>query len=189
MHNSSEKYTFKITVVGDGQVGKTSLIQKFTEGNFQEEYIKTIGAQFSVYEMEIEGDFVTLFFWDIAGQDEFHFLRPSFYKDSKAAIIVYSLEENNLGKDSLKHILNWHDDILQFCGDIPVVVFANKVDLVDKENLVDTKILKIVKKRNFLEYYRTSAKTGEGVTQAFQAIIRELYIKYKALFKELRGKS
>ncbi len=189
MHSSSEKYIFKIVVVGDGQVGKTSLIQKFTEGNFQEEYIKTIGAQFSIYEMEIDGDFCELFFWDIAGQDEFHFLRPSFYRDSKAAIIVYSLEENDLGKNSLKHIPNWHDDILQFCGDIPVVVFANKVDLVDKENLVDTKILKIMKKRNFLEYYRTSAKTGEGVFPAFQTIIRELYNKYKALFLELQGKS
>jgi len=189
MHNGSEKYVFKITVVGDGSVGKTSLIRKFTEGNFQEEYIKTIGAQFSIYEMEIDGDFCELFFWDIAGQDEFHFLRPSFYRDSKAAIIVYSLEENDLGKNSLKHIPNWHDDILKFCGDIPIVVFANKVDLVDKENLVDTKILKIMKKGNFLEYYRTSAKTGEGVSQAFQAIIRELYNKYKALFLELQGKS
>ncbi|MFX1321773.1 MAG: GTP-binding protein [Promethearchaeota archaeon] len=185
---SGDRWSFKITVVGDGQVGKTSLIQKFTKGSFQEEYIKTIGAQFSIYEMEIDGDFCELFFWDIAGQDEFHFLRPSFYKDSKAAIIVYSLEENDLGKNSLKHIPNWHDDILKFCGDIPIVVFANKVDLVDKENLVDTKILKIIKKRNFLEYYRTSAKTGEGVSQAFQTIIRELYNKYKALFLELKSK-
>ena len=185
---SGDRWLFKITVVGDGQVGKTSLIQKFTKGSFQEEYIKTIGAQFSIYETEIDGDFCELFFWDIAGQDEFHFLRPSFYKDSKAAIIVYSLEENDLGKNSLKHIPNWHDDILKFCGDIPIVVFANKVDLVDKENLVDTKILKIMKKRNFLEYYRTSAKTGEGVSQAFQTIIRELYNKYKALFLELKSK-
>lgn len=191
MPSNSDKYIFKITVIGDGSVGKTSLIRKYTQGSFQEDYIKTIGAQFSKYEIEIDGDYVTLFFWDIAGQDEFHFLRPSFYKDSKAAIIVYSLEENenDLGKNSLKHIPNWHDEILKFCDDIPIVVFANKVDLIDKENLVDTKILKIVKKRDFIGYYRTSAKTGEGVSQAFQAIIRELYNKYKAIFLELRGKS
>ena len=189
MPSNSDKYIFKITVIGDGSVGKTSLIRKYTQGSFQEDYIKTIGAQFSIYEMEIDGDVVTLFFWDIAGQDEFHFLRPSFYKDSKAAIIVYSLEENDLGKNSFKHIPNWHDDILKFCDDIPIVVFANKVDLVNKDNLVDTKILKIVKKRGFIGYYRTSAKTGEGVSQAFQAIIRELYNKYKAIFLELRGKS
>ncbi len=189
MNDIKEKYIFKITVIGDGFVGKTSLIRKFTQGSFQEDYVKTIGAQFSVFEEEIDGDMCKLFFWDIAGQDEFHFLRPAFYKDSKAAIIVYTLEENDLGKESFKHLTNWHEDIKQFCGDIPVVVFANKVDLVDKKTLDNTKIQKIVKKRNYLKYFMTSAKTGEGVNEAFQAIIRELYYKYKAIFSELRSKS
>ncbi|UCD01401.1 MAG: GTP-binding protein [Promethearchaeota archaeon] len=187
MKDTKEKYVFKITIVGDGFVGKTSLIRKFTQGTFQKDYIKTIGAQFSIFEEKIDGDLCKLFFWDIAGQDEFHFLRPAFYKDSKAAIIVYTLEENNLGKESFKHLPNWHDDLKQFCGDIPIVVFANKVDLVDKELLNYTKISKIVKKRNLLGYYLTSAKTGDGVTQAFQALIRELYNKYKAIFSELQS--
>ena len=181
MTKTKEVYRFKITVIGDGGVGKTSLIKKFTQGEFDEDYIKTIGAQFSVYEMEIEGDFVTLFFWDIAGQDEFHFLRPSFYKDSKAAIIVYSLEENEIGKDSFKHIVNWHDDILQFCGDVPVVVFANKVDLIIEDNIDNTEIERIVEDRDFLGYYLTSAKTGQGVHKAFNTIIKNLYDKYKVL--------
>ncbi|MFX0136616.1 MAG: hypothetical protein ACFFDN_23460, partial [Candidatus Hodarchaeota archaeon] len=68
-------------------------------------------------------------------------------------------------------------------------IFANKVDLVDKESIDDTKISKIVKKKNLLGYYLTSAKTGEGVNIAFQAIIRNLYDKYKALFSELQSKS
>ena len=98
MNKSKLRFKFKITVIGDGRVGKTSLIRRFTKGSFQKDYIKTIGAQFSKYVEEIEGDHCELFFWDIAGQDEFHFLRPSFYKDSSAAIIVYSLEKNSLGK-------------------------------------------------------------------------------------------
>ncbi|MFX1408879.1 MAG: Rab family GTPase [Promethearchaeota archaeon] len=179
MTKTKEVYRFKITVIGDGGVGKTSLIKKFTQGEFDEDYIKTIGAQFSKYVEEIEGDSCNLFFWDIAGQDEFHFLRPSFYKESRAAIIVYSLEENDLGKESFKHIANWHDDIKKFCGDIPAIVFGNKVDLVDEKNIDNSKILKFVNKRDLLGYYKTSAKTGQGVTQAFHAIIRELYNKYK----------
>ena len=187
MNKSQDIFKFKITIIGDGGVGKTSLIRKFTQGSFQKDYIKTIGAQFSKYVKEIEGDQCELFFWDIAGQDEFHFLRPSFYKNSNAAIIVYSLEENILGKESFKNITNWYYDLKQFCGIIPVLVFANKVDLVDKDILDNVKILKFVKKKNLLGYYLTSAKTGESVFEAFQAIIKELYYKYKAMFVELGG--
>ena len=181
------KFKFKITVIGDGGVGKTSLIRKFTQGSFQKDYMKTIGAQFSKYAEEIEGDQCELFFWDIAGQDEFHFLRPSFYKESRAAIIVYSLEENILGKESFKNITHWYNDLKQFCGIIPVLVFANKVDLVDKDIFDNVKILKLVKKKNLLGYYLTSAKTGESVYDAFQAIIKELYYKSKAMYAELDG--
>lgn len=187
MNEQKDKFVFKIAVIGDGGVGKTSLIRRFTKGGFNEEYIKTIGAQFSKYEQDIEGDDCELNFWDIAGQDEFHFLRPSFYKDSQAAIIVCSLEENELGKVSFKNIPHWYDDLRKFCGVIPVVLFANKVDLVNTETLNESKMVKFVQKRNLLGYYLTSAKTGESVNDAFQAIIRELYYKYKAIFEGLKG--
>ncbi|MHA1988230.1 MAG: GTP-binding protein, partial [Promethearchaeota archaeon] len=117
------KFKVKITVIGDGRVGKTSLIKKFTQGSFQKEYIKTIGAQFSKYDEEIEGDRYELFFWDIAGQDEFHFLRPSFYRSSVASIVVFSIEDNDFGKESFKHAGLWLKEIKKFCGDIPVALF------------------------------------------------------------------
>lgn len=86
---------------------------------------------------------------------------------------------------SFKNISNWYDDLTQYCGIIPVVVFANKVDLVDNTTLDNKKVIKFVKKRNLLGYYLTSAKTGERVDEAFQVIIKELYYKYKAIFEEL----
>ncbi|MFX0002313.1 MAG: Rab family GTPase [Candidatus Hodarchaeota archaeon] len=187
MNDTKDKFTFKITVIGDGAVGKTSLIRKFTKGGFQEEYIQTIGAQFSKYIEEIEGDSCELFFWDIAGQDTFHFLRPAFYKATIAVIIVYSLEENDLGRESFKHISAWHNEIKKFCGDIPVVLFGNKVDLVDENTLDDDNALKFVEKHEILGYYRTSAKTGQGVNNAFQKIIRELYHKYKGIYSEINS--
>jgi len=181
----SQKFGFKITIIGDGSVGKTSLIEKFTQGSFQKEYIKTIGAQFSEYDAEISGDTIRLLFWDIAGQDDFLFLRPSFYRESRAAIIVYSLEENDLGKRSFEHITDWQEDIIKHCGDIPIVVFANKVDLIEENNLDKMNIQEVVKERDFLGYYLTSAKTGQGVHEAFNAIIKKLYSKYKALSSEM----
>ncbi|MFX0141873.1 MAG: Rab family GTPase [Candidatus Hodarchaeota archaeon] len=181
MNDKGLKFRFKVTVIGDGMVGKTSLIKKFTQGSFRNEYIKTIGAQFSVYNAEINGDKIRLLFWDIAGQDDFNFLRPSFYRDAAAAIIVYTLEENSLGSSSFNNIARWHEDLKQFCTNIPVVVFANKVDLVSENELDESIIQEIVKQRDFLGYFKTSAKTGQGVIEAFNAIIDELYRKFKAL--------
>ena len=179
MNELSRRFKFKITVIGDGGVGKTSLIQKFTNDTFKMEYKKTIGAQFSLYDKEIEGDKIKLLFWDIAGQDDFNFLRPAFFRDSRAAIIVYSLEENELGEDSFEHIQNWVQDIYSYCGEIPVVVFANKVDLVDEQKLDTSKLVELVKKKYFLGVFITSAKTGEGVIEAFNTIIDDLHLKYK----------
>ena len=105
------------------------------------------------------------------------FMRPTFYKGSKAAIIVFSHAEGE--EESYEHISSWHDDIKKFCGDLPVVIFGNKVDLVKEKNLDQKKVLDLVKERDFLGYYKTSAKTGNGVYKAFQAIIKELYNKYK----------
>ncbi len=112
-------------------------------------------------------------------------MRPSFYRESRATIIVFSLEENDLGKRSFEHIKDWHEDIKKYCGDIPVVLFANKVDLIKEENLEKTKIQDLVNERNFLGYYLTSAKTGQGVHEAFNAIIDKLYSKFKALSSEM----
>ncbi|MFX1311437.1 MAG: Rab family GTPase [Promethearchaeota archaeon] len=174
-----EKFTFKVTVIGDGFVGKTSLIKKFTQGGFQEDYIQTIGAQWSKYEEQLERDKCKLFFWDIAGQDAFHFLRPVFYKSSLAAIIVFSIEDNDFGQESFKHITNWHDEIKKFCGDIPIILFGNKVDLVNEEKIDEEKIMNLVKERNFIAFFPTSAKTGQNVEKAFKALIEELHDRAK----------
>jgi len=179
MNELAKGFRFKITVVGDGGVGKTSLIQKFTNNTFKKDYIKTLGAQFSLYDKEIEDDIVKLIFWDIAGQDDFNFLRPAFFKNSQTAIIVYSLEENQLGEDSFEHIQNWVKDIYSYCGEIPVIVFANKADLVTEQKLDTSKLAELVKKNSFLGYFITSAKTGQGVIEAFSTIIDDLYLKNK----------
>jgi len=176
---NSEEFRFKIVVVGDGAVGKTSLIKKFTKGTFEMDYIKTIGAQFSKYNKEINEDMIRLIFWDIAGQEDFNFLHHLFYKETKAVIIVVSLEENDLGNNSFTHIENWNDELKKYCDDIPVVLFANKVDLIEKINIDISRIEELVKNYNFLNYYITSAMTGEGVIEAFNVIIEKLYLKYK----------
>ncbi|MHA1985737.1 MAG: Rab family GTPase [Promethearchaeota archaeon] len=185
MSENGRKFRFKVTVIGDGRVGKSSLITKFTQGSFKKDYVKTIGAQFSVYDKIIDEDKIRLLFWDIAGQDNFHFLRPNFFKNSRAAIIVYSLEDNKFGKESFEHLTIWYDDIIKFCGNIPIVIFGNKVDLVDEDKIDNDKLQDLMNNKNFLGHYITSAKTGKGVIEAFNAIIDTLYSKFKSLSAEL----
>jgi small GTP-binding protein len=168
-------YVFKITVLGDPRVGKTSLIKKYTKGTFKKDYIKTLGAQFSKYEETINGDQCNLFFWDIAGQDSWQFMHETFYRGSKAAIIVFSHTDD----ESFKHIDNWHDELIDICGDIPVVLFGNKLDLVNEDKLNEVKVEKLVEERGFLDYIKTSAKTGTGVYKGFQKIIKNLYHNFK----------
>ncbi len=102
-------------------------------------------------------------------------MRPTFYKGSKAAIIVFS----HTDEDSYNHITSWHEDIKKYTGDIPIVLFGNKVDLVKKKDLDDSNVQKVIDEKDFLGYYKTSAKTGENVFSAFQAIIKNLYQKFK----------
>jgi len=187
MSDQDYQFRFKISVIGDGRVGKTSLIKKFTQGSFESDYIKTIGAQFSTFDKKLNGDQIKLIFWDIAGQKDFEFLHPSFYKNSGAAIIVYSLEESELGKNSFNHIINWYNELSKFCEDIPILLFANKLDLVGKNKVNEEKIQDLVKELKFLGYYLTSAKTGKGVIKAFNAIIEKLYFKNKELAIALEG--
>jgi small GTP-binding protein len=174
-------YKFKIVLIGNGGVGKTSLIRRFTQDTFKKQYIKTIGAQFSLHHKEIENDQVSLILWDIAGQDKFNFMRALFYKDTKAAVIVYSLEMNKMGKKSLEDVKTWYEDLTKHCGNIPIAIFANKVDIA-YENVVDIDMVKnIIDNGNneFLGYFVTSAKTGEGVNSAFGSIYEQMYYKFR----------
>jgi len=174
----SPEYGFKVIVVGDNKVGKTSLIKQYTQGSFNKDYVKTIGAQYSVYDKEVEGNKVTCLFWDIAGSKEFHFLRPRFFKNSKAAIIVYSLGEDDLSKDSLNQISNWYDEIVKYCSDIPIIIIANKAELVDQTKMDNSLIQEFVNEKKLLGFFITSVKNRQGIIKAFDTIIEAIYNKF-----------
>ena len=181
MSDDEKGYGFKIVVVGDGAVGKTSLIKKYTQGSFKKEYIATLGTQFSKYEEEIDEEKVELFLWDIAGQDQFQALRQRFYTGSSGAIIVFSHSPEQ--SQSYDHVLRWFDDLKKHCGNIPLVLFGNKVDLIDEAELSsnsglptsDINVEQFAKDNKFVGYYKTSALTGQGVTDAFKVLVKKLY--------------
>ena len=181
----SQEFCFKIAVIGDSQVGKTSLMDKFTKKSFDRDNGRTFGVKVSMFNSEIEGNLIKLGIWDIAGGTKYHFLLPGFLKESKAAILVFSLEDNDLGKESFIHIPEWHKEILKNCGEIPVFIFANKVDLVNENKLSESRIKNLVEEYNFRGYYLTSAMS-ESVIRILKVISKELYEENRVLHLEFK---
>lgn len=171
----------KIIVIGAPAVGKTSLVRKYTKGEFQKEYISTLGAQFSRYEEMINNNRIELIIWDIAGQETFEMMRKKFYIGSSAGIVVFSHAPEESG--SVPEIEKWMNELRSNCGEIPVILFGNKIDLIDvneleiNDNLLgsNSNIEQLIKKHGFMGYYKTSALTGEGVNEAFQSLVRKLF--------------
>jgi len=172
---SDKAFGFKITVVGDGAVGKTSLIKRYTTNTFERDYISTLGMQFSRYEEKIQSEMVELFLWDLAGQESFISLREKFYLGSSGAIIVFSLAPEEI--ETYHNIHKWLSNIKDTCGRITIVLLGNKADLVDQNALEtspnyktsDIHVQQFAQDHNIMEYYRTSALTGQGVKDAFQS--------------------
>jgi Ras-related protein Rab-2A len=137
--------------------------------------------QFSKFEEDVAGEKVELLLWDLAGQESFGTLRDRFYAGSSGAIIVFSLAPEEL--ETYNHINKWLSDIRKACGNIPVILFGNKADLVDQSALAtspdyttsDVHVLKFVEDNKIIKYYKTSALTGQDVKEAFQALVIKLY--------------
>lgn len=123
-----------------------------------------------------------MFIWDIAGQDSFQALRQRFYTGSSGAIIVFSHAPEQ--PQTYEHVPRWLKDLKTHCGNIPIVLFGNKIDLVDEEELSvnpniptsDSNVESFAKENRFIGYYKTSALTGHKVTDAFKALVKKLYM-------------
>ncbi len=176
----SDAFKFKIIVVGDAAVGKTSLIKRYMTNTFEKDYKATLGMQFSRYEEFVEEEKVELLLWDLAGQESFSTLRDRFYGGSSGAIVVFSLSPEEL--ETYDHTTRWLSDVRKACGRIPILLFGNKADTVDQNALAtpnyatsDVHVKKFADDQKIIEYYKTSALTGQSVNEAFQALVHKLY--------------
>lgn len=154
----------KMCLIGEAEVGKTSLIRRFVIDKYDEKYIATIGSKTSKKTMTIKGDGVDvnlkLMIWDILGQRSFARLQKVAYNGAKGAFIVLDLTR----KDTLDSFDNWLFSLYKVTGEIPVVVLVNKNDL--EPEFGESEIQELLKDYGF-PYYYTSAKTGEKVNEAF----------------------
>ncbi len=165
----SKTFMFKILLVGDQNVGKTSIIKKTTENKFSTEYTPTLGCDFTVKQFEIGRNKVRLHFWDFGGSTSFEHMRKELYVDADAAILVFDLTNPK----SFQNLEKWRREILSSFGPITMFVVGNKADLEGK--MLGEEGLKYAKGIN-ASYFETSAKTGANIEELFKSMA-ELLIK------------
>ena len=158
-------YEFKVLLVGNPAVGKTSLILKFVENRFEREYKASIGVDFAYKIIELEDKVARLIIWDIASQERFAPYRSSFYKQTDGAMLVFDLTR----PDTLEAIEDWMREIREHAGDVEVILIGNKADLKKKRAIKKADIQPWID-RYGCAYVETSALSGDGVEEAFRTL-------------------
>ena len=158
---AKSSYRFKILLLGDSAVGKTTLVNKFIQGKFSADYKMTIGVDIMTKTLNIDGTEVVLSIWDIAGQDRFRSFRSVFYRGASGALVVFDLTRLS----SFQNLDRWVSELLEFVGRrIPLVFIGNKADLANMRMVKDSEAINYVKKLN------STYKTGQGVDECFTVL-------------------
>lgn len=156
--------SFKVVFLGEGRVGKTSIGKRWAEDKFEQTTRSTVAAAFFQKTMNTkDGKTLNIQLWDTAGQEEFKSLAPIYYKDSQAAILVYSCTD----QASFEKMQAWMKELIMSRGEnIKIVIVANKIDLV-KDRCVSTEQGERYAQSVKAQHFEVSAKTGQGIDLLF----------------------
>lgn len=169
-------FKFKVTILGNEKVGKTSLIKRYVYDKFDDAYLMTLGTKTTKKTIRLRGKKgdveVKLVIWDIMGQREFSRAFSSFFAGSKGGILVCDLTRKN----TLKNIPNWVNDLTTVSGPVPLIIVGNKDDAPDK--IVTEEELAAMAHKYGAKYFLASAKTGQNVEKFFYDLAKMLMEKY-----------
>ena len=145
-------------IVGNGAVGKSSMIQRYCRGTFTKSYKKTIGVDFLEKQLRVHGEDVRLMLWDTAGQEEFDAITKAYYRGAQACVVAFSTTD----RDSLLAVRKWRKKVEDECGEIPMVLVQNKIDLISQSEIDQLEAERLAAECN-MKLYRTSVKVGYGM--------------------------
>ena len=170
-----------LMLLGDGEVGKTSLILRLTGNQFNDSRLPTIGKESYIHQVNLHGYDLKMKLWDTAGQERFKSMAVQVIKTSDAVILVYAINNINSFKalDNWLYKLNDSTDLTKK----PIIIIGNKADESDRQITAE-------EGKNYAEsrgyhFYETSAKTGQNVEEAFNDIFEQLYRVFE---EEITGK-
>ena len=166
----------QLLIIGNSIVGKTSILTKYTSKTYTESYVATVGLDFFTKDETIDGKIIRIKIWDTAGQERYKAITKCFFQRAQGIIIVFdvtnkrSFDDLKMWIDSIKSQSKLTEDL----ENMPIILIGNKIDLpkrvIDKETA-----LNFAKEQN-LEYYETSAKTGEGIDNAIKELVKKVMV-------------
>lgn len=171
----SKPLFLKVVLLGDGGVGKSSLIQRFVSNKFDPSLFHTIGVEFLNKDLEVDGVRYTLQIWDTAGQERFKSLRTPFYRGSDCCLLTFAIDD----AQSFQNITMWRKEFLYYADvkdpeGFPFVVIGNKCDLEAERVVSNNDARQWCQDNGGLPYFDTSAKDARNVDVAFKEAIRKV---------------
>lgn len=168
--STNRSYSFKVVLLGEGCVGKTSLVLRYVENKFNDKHFTTLQASFLNKKLNIAGKRVNLAIWDTAGHERFHALRPIYYRDSNGAILVYDITD----EDSFTKVKNWVKELRKMLGDdVCLCIVGNKTDL-EKDRAVPIAEAESYAASVKANHFQTSAKQNRGIEELFLDLTRRM---------------
>ena len=161
--------TCQLLIIGDTSVGKTSILTRYTNGTFKEEYLATVGLDYHTKIEDINNQTIQIKLWDTAGQERFKSLTQNLFRNAEGVLLVFDITKNETFyglKDWISSIKKNIDSQSVF---MPIIILGNKIDLEGRE--VSTEDAEKFAKENNYKYFETSAKTGEGVDNAIREMV------------------
>jgi Ras-related protein Rab-21 len=161
---------FKVVLLGEGSVGKTSLVTRYVQNTFNERHVTTIQASFLTKRLNVDGTRVNISIWDTAGQERFHALGPIYYRESHGALLVYDITDNS----SFVKVKNWVKELRSQLGkSVTLAIIGNKVDL-EKSRAVNKDEALSYAQSVGAKHYDTSAKLNKGLDELFLDLTRRM---------------
>jgi len=163
-------YLFKLLLIGDSAVGKSSLLLRFTEDTFNPSFISTIGIDFKVKTVDIDGKRVKLQVWDTAGQERFRTITTAYYRTAQGIILTYDVTNG----ESFGNLKMWAKAIDQHAAkSVNRILVGNKCDLADKRVIETSKGQELAAEFG-IKFFETSAKNSIAVEDAFMSLARDI---------------
>lgn len=163
-------YLFKLLLIGDSGVGKSCLLLRFADHTYTESYISTIGVDFKIRTIELDGKTIKLQIWDTAGQERFRTITSSYYRGAHGIIVVYDVTD----LESFNNVKQWLNEIDRYaCENVNKLLVGNKCDLVSKK-AVEYETAKEFADKLEIPFLETSAKAATNVEKAFLTMAAEI---------------